>query len=158
MEDRQHHVLEALEVFRRPPAVAAHDLGRVRELVAIDARCQEPIRVADDRGQRARPCVEEDDRLVGVSGVLRDLPAQGQLVGACDVDVHLREVRTIASPHHLRGRGAAPSCERPLAMRAFQPSVHGCAPSATFSRMRVKSASVWSSPGWTKTRDAPSPG
>ncbi len=100
VEHGQHHVLEARKVTRRPARVGAHDLGRIRELVAVDARRQKAVRIAVDRGQRGRPCVQEDDREVGIARVLRDLPAQRQLIGTRDVDVHLREILVVAAADH----------------------------------------------------------
>ncbi len=96
VEDLQHHALEPVEV---ESGVAAHQFGRVGELVALDAGREEPVGAAADLLQRPRPGVEDVPGGVAVGPVAADPPAQGVLVGGVDVVVEGREVLgAVASP------------------------------------------------------------
>ena len=86
VEDLAHHRLECRQAAGTPTTVAAHDLGRVGELVAVDAGGQRYVTAAKG-GQRRRPLIQILDRLIGVLLVARHLPAQRIAIGGRNVVV-----------------------------------------------------------------------
>lgn len=66
VEERDHQVLQALEVRRHPAGIVAQELCASGKLIAVKPGAKLRVRVTTECLQRSRPSVQDRDRLIRV--------------------------------------------------------------------------------------------
>ena len=154
IEDVEHHVLKARDVRLRPGWIGvAQDLRRIRHRIAVQARREKPVRVSFNGGQRARPGVQDLDRLLRVP-LIAVMDHSTALRNSARAVVSQLPISRARAAGHARDDGERGRLvtQRRAGFRAESVPTGQVwlGPAATIARIRSRSASLNSKPGCTK--------
>ena len=99
----EHPPFVLLEILTAPALVVAHQLGGLREGVAVEAGGEERVGVASDAGGGSCPCHHNAHGGIGILFRATDLPAKRVLIGCCGTAGGVHVVLAGSATNHRFG-------------------------------------------------------